>query len=292
MAEECADIRTESHQRIRRKVALVIAGGLAVAVLLLVLLCYVAGIRSTTDVVAYRAMWRERYHPIWKDLALRRVKKGDDVAALVEKHPPLYRNDAGPYTKLVYTQGGADPGLTVMAENGRLALAVAGAPTWQHVFFNAPGPMASYAQAQSEYRKRLRLDKDAYRIHCALTAGRNVFLSDRIERRTLVAQVSAGPGADEEYQRIVAIIRAESRREELTVEVQEVVSGDVEPGTTLTFAKGRCDDADLEEAATVFLATETKGRTVYMTVPYSALTWYQSLTPEEIQALEARRSDR
>ena len=82
MAEECADIGTESHQRIGKKVAFVIASGLAVVVLLLVLLCYVAGIRSTTDVVAYRAMWRERYHPIWKDLALRRVKKGDDVALL------------------------------------------------------------------------------------------------------------------------------------------------------------------------------------------------------------------
>jgi len=290
MAEECTHNVTESRRKTSTKVSLVSAGALVLVVLLLALLCHFVGIRSMRDIVAYRAMWRERYHPIWKDLALRRVKKGDGVEAVAQRHPPLYRNDAGPYTKLVYTQGGASPGLTVMAENGKLALAVAGAPTWRHVFFNAPGPMESYAQAQSEYRKRLRLDKDAYQIHRAIATGQDVFLSDHIEHRDLLDERK---GEDEElYKLLAALVAHGGTGIELTVEAKKVFSGDLESGATLTFGKGTCDDADLAEAQTVFVSSEIRGKMRYTTVPHSALEWYQSLTPEQIQALVARRADK
>ena len=82
----------------------------------------------------------------------------------------------------------------------------------------------------------------------------------------------------------------------LTVEVKEVLSGNLNPGATLTFPERTCDDADLAKAETVFVcvfvSTQAQDETLYATVPRSALDWYQSLTPEQIQELEARRSDK
>lgn len=293
MAGEDRDTAVAPNRRIRRKTVLILASVLTAVVLLLILLCHFVGIRSTSDIVAYRAMRREHYHPIWKDLALGWVKRGDDVESLVKKYTPLWRNDAGAYTKLVYTQGGADPGLTVMAKDGKLILAVAGAATWQHVFFDAPGQMESYAQAHSEYRKQLRLDKDAYRIHCAVTTGQDVFLSDHIEPRDLLDNSASDAEMMKQLAEIYGkryVQRVPVTTEELTVEVKEVLYGDFTPGATLTFPKGRCDDADLNEPETVFLSTKTQGETLYTTVPRSALDWYQSLTPEQIQGIVARWS--
>ncbi len=275
------------------RTALLIAGGLAVFAVLLVFACHFVGIRSTRDIVAYRAMRREHYHPIWKDLALGRVKRGDDVESLLQKHTPLWRNDAGRYTKLVYVQGGADPGLTVMAKDGKLILAVAGAATWQHAFFDPAGQMESYTQAHRNYRKQLQLDKDAYRIHCAVTTGQDVFLSDHIEPRDLLDESASDAEMMKQLAEIYGkryVQRVPLTTEELTVEVKGVLYGDLEPGATLTFPKGRCDDADLAEAETVFVATQAQDETLYATVPHSALEWYQSLTPEQIQELEARRA--
>ena len=282
----------------RKRIALLISGGLAVCVLLLVFACHFVGIHSTRDIVAYRAMWRDRYHPIWKDLALRRIKRGDDVESLLKKHTPPGRADAGPYTKLVYVWGGAYRRLTVMSKNGKLIAAVAGAATWRHVFFEAPEQGESSDQAQRNYLNRLRLECDAYRIHHAIAAGRDVFLSDHVERREAPG-MAPGAKQDNEMMRQLREIYGDryiqfvtGAREELVVEATEVLAGDLEPGTTLTFPKGACDDADLAEPQTVFLSRPRQAEIEYMTVPRSTLEWYQSLTQDQIQEFEARWSAR
>jgi len=294
MAGENRGVTPEPGWGIGRKVVLFSAGALAVVVLFLLLLCQVAGIHSMSDVAAYRGMRRQHFPPIWKALALRRIRKGQSVESLVKKHPPRYREDAGAYTGLDYCwRGLGAPELTLLAKNGKLIAAGASSRKWRHVFFEAPEKGESFARASMRFKQRKELETGAYRIHHAITNNQDVFLSDRVKRRR-------APGPPPEFKKIMEQLKKSygstyrqgfpSTHKELAVELTEVLSGPLAPGTILTFPKGKCQDAHLDEPETVFLALPGRDAISYMTVPKAALDWYQSLTPEQIEKLEARWS--
>src|SRR5207249_4877318 len=70
---------------------------LAVSVLLTLSVCWYFGIHSPSDVAAYYGMSRE-CHPVWKELALRRVHAGQSVADVIAATAPLRVQRHGPYT--------------------------------------------------------------------------------------------------------------------------------------------------------------------------------------------------
>ena len=111
-------------------------------VLLLVLLacCSYFRIHRWRDVIAYAGMAAE-CDPVWKELALRRVRQGDPISKLTEIREPSGVLEYGPYEQLEYYRGGFEPGylsltgITVYAKEGKLLTAVAWSCTWDHVFF-------------------------------------------------------------------------------------------------------------------------------------------------------------
>ena len=152
------------------------------------------------------------------------------------------------------------------------------------------------------FRKQRELEANAYKIHCAVTAGQDVFRSDHVERR----QVPGPAPEDKEMleqlkeiygDRYVTAAPGPATHEELAVEVTEVVYGELEPGTILMY---RETYRALQTSEKVFLHFEddralsphAPGEPANLTVSRAALEWYQSLTPEQIEKLVARWSGR
>lgn len=79
------------NRRKLKSAAVIATGLLTILALAVVFLCARLGIRSGMDVSGYRAMIREHYHPVWQDLAWRRIRKGDSVESLLQRHLPLRR---------------------------------------------------------------------------------------------------------------------------------------------------------------------------------------------------------
>ena len=116
----------------RTKFLLMAAGSLTALAMTAVLPCLFLGIRSRQDLTAYRAMAEGSFPPVWKDLAWRRIRKGDELAETFEKHLPLRWEDFGPYTVLLYHRLGSANTLQIVAANGvliRALLAVAAGST-------------------------------------------------------------------------------------------------------------------------------------------------------------------
>jgi hypothetical protein len=278
-----------------------LAGLLVILGLVVVSACYFFGIHSRKDIRAYRAMAGEHFHPIWKDLAWRRICKGDNVESLLRRHPPVRREDFGPYTTLSYMEPGSFNTLTIIAKNGRLIHGQAASCTWERNFFTDPEEEKAFSQAYSEYVHQRILEGQAYHIHRVIAAGQDVFLSRRVER----SQVRDDPNESEYPAELMqqmreiygqAYLDSVMTHLELTVEVTEVLYGDLEPGTVLKFRGDNCEEADLDRPETVFLHVEdsrilysrSHGGETYATVPRKALDWYQSLTADQIKELEAR----
>lgn len=295
MAETPAD-EAKPKTEGRKKVALAFAGVL-VAITALGLRYHVFVIRATLNRREYRDMRREQFPPVWKDLALRRFDRGDTVETLLARHAPLRHEEAPPYTRLVYVEGDQYPGLTVMAKDGRLIAAAAGAATWQHVFFHAPMQGEGFTEAQSKFLRQWVLEGDAYKVHRAITSGQDVFTSQRVESSTVP---DTSPAAQEMAQELGGIYGARATggltRQQCTLEVSQVLFGDLKPGTTLTLPQEQCEQINLKPLIVIFLYFED-ARTLYsdgkaepicLTVPKRALDWYQSLTPEQVQDLDRR----
>jgi hypothetical protein len=297
-----ADSAQQSRGRGKRVVAIV--GGLLVVFLLVVVSsCWFFGIHSTRDLRAYAAMADGDFHPVWKDLAWRRICKGDSVESLVQRHPPLRREDFGSYTQLYYAR--PFNSLVIVAKKGRLIHARAGSCTWEHIFFTAPEEEAALGHAWTEYAHQLILEGQAYRIHRTITSGQDVFLSRRVQR-TQVHDDPNDPRYPPETMQQMREVYGQAYLDkfwthlELTVEVNEVLSGGLRPGTVLKFRGNNCDDADLNGPETIFLHVKdsrllwshSKGGEAYATVPRKALDRYRSLTPEEIKKLETPRQRR
>ncbi len=282
----------------RTKLMFAVAGGLAALAMAAVLLCLFLGIRSGQDLVAYHGMASRGFHPIWRDLAWRRVRKGNDLAETVRKHPPTSREDFGPYTVLTYSRSkGSFNTLRIAAANGILIDARIADCVWKHVFFESPDRQRAFSEAWSLQRSRRLIEDDAWRIHSAIVAGQDVFVSERIERRDL-----PGEGQNQEMIRQLEEVYGKDYANmmftnyELTVEVSKVLHGDLKAGTMLTFPSEKLDGCDPGEPPAVFLHVED-ARTInpdsergelYTTVSAKALEWYQSLTPDQIEDFEAR----
>ena len=105
MREDCEMGRADT-KGMAGKVSLGVGCGLAAAAVGLLAVCWLLGIGSKADLVAYQEMSREQFPPVWKDLALRRFGLGSDVERLVTRHAPLHHDEAPPYARVVYVEGG------------------------------------------------------------------------------------------------------------------------------------------------------------------------------------------
>jgi hypothetical protein len=303
----------KANWRPDKRASTVLGAALVVFALAVASLCCFLGVQTRADVVRYYEMARGNFHPIWKDLALGRIRKGDSLKSLLQKHRPTQRVDFGPYTSLCYRGPGSSGTLQIRAKNARLIYACAGSECWEHVFFAAPEEEAAFSQARTEYWQQIMLEWQAYRIHRVITAGQDVFLSRRVQR-TQVRDDPNDPKYRAELQQMrevygpayleqgltQAYLEEILTHLELTVEVNEVLSGDLQPGTVLKFRGDDCGSATLDEPEIVFLHVKdsrllwshSKGGEAYTTVPRQALDRYRSLTPEEIKKLETLRQRR
>ncbi len=273
-------------------IAIAVAGLLTVLALAIVLLC-----GYWDNILIYRTMAREHYPVIWKDLAWGRIHKGDQLDSLLQKHPPLWREDFGPYAHLSYTTLGSLNMLEIFAKDGRLIVARAGSPSWTYVFFDAPAEEGAFESAYSAY---LQQERQAFEIHRAIVGGQDVFfawvidcheVADDSYDSEMMAKLAAIYGR--EYLEASGML---TRCDHLTVEVSTVLHGDLQPGMILTFANGGCGQIRPGDPDSVFLHVDDQRllyprsptEELYTTVSREALDWYQSLTADQIRDLEAR----
>jgi len=133
---------------------------------LLLLACVASyfDIHSPGDCLAYLNMHRE-CHPIWRDLAWRRISPGDDLDDVVSVHPPSVADNRGDFTTVRYYEG-CDPGefalsftgVAIIAKNGKLVYAVAWSCRWQHTFFDELSE-----DDEAEYERLQAFDAEALR---------------------------------------------------------------------------------------------------------------------------------
>ena len=118
-----------------KKIAVALGVGFSLFAIAALLLCIFFGVHSYSDIVAYAQM--QGMHPIWKDLAFRRIVKGVDVNNVFNKYTPVWELKYPPYHQLNF-QDPYGPGLTIFAKNNKLIYAGVGGDWWGHVFFNSP----------------------------------------------------------------------------------------------------------------------------------------------------------
>jgi hypothetical protein len=287
-----------------KKIALRIGGGLVALVLALLLCCRFLGIHSKVDFLTYREMSRGQFHPVWRDLALRRFRRGSDLESLLAKYRPSHREDAGTYARLVYGEASGHPEVTVIAKDGRLTAAVADTSAGRHMFFYDLDAMQNFGKAHKEYTEQKRAEEEAWHIHNAIQSRWDVFLARRVndshpaylayrdrEMRELARQLNeAYKQAEFETKPGFEI--------ETTAEVAEVLSGDLEPGARVTLMIDRQHEEALHEPETVFVreqivaSPDANGRGGPRYRPVSKRAWelYQSLTAEQLAELGALRS--
>ncbi|WP_437227046.1 hypothetical protein SH661x_000146 [Planctomicrobium sp. SH661] len=136
---------------------LIIAG--AAVFSLLIAACLFFRIYGPQDLRTYVAMASEG-HPVWRELALRRIRAGHPVDDLLKRYPPSSRSEFGPYGVYDYYQD-SEPGLyftgvTVVARDGKLIQATAWSCTWNSVFFDVPDPSLEsqyHEYIEERYRK-------------------------------------------------------------------------------------------------------------------------------------------
>jgi hypothetical protein len=290
---------------------------LAAQILVVAFLCAFFDVRCVDDLWAYRCMMKGPLHPIWKDLALRRIHKGSDLSQIVRKYPHMKQELWEPYTVLSYPEAGeTDNRPRVIATRGVLVYAdVSGFwysgflnpgsrwGRWDYVFFSDPAHDDAMREAYRRHLGQVRLEKQAWWIHRAIATGQDVFLSSRIECREADASSTSRIDAEmlRQYEQIYGKEMARQmgfcEATNVTAEVSKVLSGDLELGTLLTFSAHDCNEADLAEAEpvilhvydlSIILPNSKKGGERYLTVPRRALEWYQSRTPEQIKDFDAR----
>lgn len=262
-----------------RKIIKIIAAVIAVFAISIVSSCLFFGIHSRMDVIGYYSMAREEFHPIWKDLALHRIRKGDSLESIIKKHAPVRREDFSSYTFLDYEV--PFNGLGIVAKDGKLIYAAAGSCCWEHIFFETPSEKEKLNEAYSKGIKQLLLESRAYKIHLAAVNGQDVFISRQFKRLEVPAEKQS-----EKY----GIPAFHLNNEEIIAEVSEVIYGDLQQGKILQFPSAECIDADPNLAEVVFIHVDdfqllypsySQHYELYATVPRESLYWYQALSFEE-----------
>jgi hypothetical protein len=119
------------------------------AVVLLLGACWFFGVWRPRDITGYLIMSRE-CHPVWKDLALRRMRAGHSLENLIARTAPARVERFGRYAMVNYQSGLALTGVTVVARDGRLVSGEAWSCTFHHTFFNSLGDVEA-VQCGREY---------------------------------------------------------------------------------------------------------------------------------------------
>lgn len=112
------------------------------------------GVRGLRDVAAYREMPTTfRDTPVWKDLALRRIRAGHPLDRLLAVSRPDHICPHDGWTTVRYGALRGDfTGLTVIARGDRLAYASAWSCTFDHVFFDEM-PAEEWPHYEASYRE-------------------------------------------------------------------------------------------------------------------------------------------
>lgn len=105
------------------------------AVLVITVAAWFFDVRSQKDVIAYIGMFQE-CHPVWRDLALRRIRSGQTVDDVRRLNAPPRMASWDRYTLLAYNDTGDFTGLTILARDDKLIFAGARSCTWEHQFFS------------------------------------------------------------------------------------------------------------------------------------------------------------
>lgn len=268
-----------------RKRAAVGAGILAVFAVLVVCLCSFLGIRSRTDIIAYYAMMKEDFHPIWKDLTLRRIRKGDDIGVLLVKHTPLRREDFPPYTLLLFEEPFRS--LSIVARHDKLIQARAASCTWEHMFFSTPEVADHFNKAYARHMKEILLDSEVFRIRRTVLAGQSVF-NARMAKDGLEPSRTIVMGSE--------FYASGARKPGIVVDVIKVFHGNIEEGIRLWVPTVECKPEHLTGKEIVFLHVadsrviypHTQGGELCLSVTEKALDRYLSLTSGQMEELEAR----
>ena len=100
------------------------------------MLCWYFGISSTRDLKAYAGMALE-CHPVWRDLALHRIREGQSVDDVIAKTKPVYVVRHGRFDELGYQEPLSFTVVQLIAIDGRLARACTGSCTWDYTFFDS-----------------------------------------------------------------------------------------------------------------------------------------------------------
>ncbi len=264
----------------KRKVIIRMIAFIGPAIVLTLALCLYFGIHSIWDIPAYYAMMKSDWHPIWKDLAFKRIAKGDDVEHIYKKYPPLYREVFPPYARLTYFKSGSTPGYYLLAKNSKLIDAYAGDTEVHHVFFSTPDEVDEANNRWSSYMQQKMLEADAYSIHKA----QDVFISEDVNSASPIDWEAMAQG---------------NYTEELIVKVSEVIRGNHKTGMILTFPGDNCSSHS-EDSSVVFLRFDdsrtvyprTEGGEIYTTVTKKALNWYLALAPNQVKEFETLMIER
>jgi len=153
-----------------------ITAGLLLSLLILTLaLAAYFDIWSREDLIAYGGMYYE-CHPVWKTLALRRIRAGHSVDDLTRLHQPYGTDTWKNYTFLDYESRPGEFSMGafwVVAEDNKLVYAVAGNDTWQHEFFStiSEEERGSLFQRFFEYQEALMKAKKAAEQKLSPIAG-------------------------------------------------------------------------------------------------------------------------
>jgi hypothetical protein len=157
-AEETHVRRILTHRWFKRS-----AIGAVVLALILVTGAWYFRIHRFRDVLAYYCMSQER-HPVWKDLALRRIKPGDDVEEVIERTSParVWRHDEYVTVDYIAAQGGlCFTQLEIVAKDGGVISAMYVTCTCDHTFFDdlSPNDTVDYRLSFYSYLDKRRNER-------------------------------------------------------------------------------------------------------------------------------------
>jgi hypothetical protein len=96
----------------------------------------VRGITNARDLKAYFGMAVE-CHPVWKDLALQRIREGQPVDEVIAATKPVYVVRHGRFVELGYQEPLSFTAVQIIAMDGGLVRACTASCTWDYIFFDS-----------------------------------------------------------------------------------------------------------------------------------------------------------